>query len=423
MNMLDQSNYNQFKLKFPLESLKAAGLREKAFQSFQANGFPTKKEEAWKFTSLAEVKIIDWQLASEEILLSHDEMVFVSKQLSTDFYNLVFVNGFLNKTLSDSDLPVTVADLDENDFFVVDGMPETKLIHLSRGFGAQKAVITIDKKSQLDKPLQIVQLITGKQSTLIQPVVQVNVAEGCELKLIQHSLGLSSQASTAHALNLDLQIKLERAANVKFANLQNMNANDFSFGRIQFLLSQDSVLASLDIALGGKTSRHYLGTAFTQQNASAGIYGLTLLANEQHCDHYTYVHHRVGFNQSAQHYKSILTDKSQSVFRGCVRIEQDAQKANSEQLNNNLLISKAAVATSIPQLEIYADDVKAGHGSTVGQLNKEEIFYFLSRGISEKQAVQMLSHGFAKELVYKLENKAMEAFVFQTLEQKLNEIF
>jgi len=421
--MLDQNTYNQFKLKYPLESLKAAGLREKSFEAFVNQGFPTKNEEAWKFTSLSEAKAIDWNITLEELMLSHDEMVYVSKQLSSEFYNLVFVNGFLNKTLSDSDVPVSIQDLEEKDFTVAGDMPELKLINLSRGFGFQKVVITIDKKSQLDKPLQIVHVVSAKQSTLVQPMIEVNVADLCELKLIQQTLGLTSQTSQTHAFNNDLQVNLGRAANVKFANLQNANNNDFVFGRIQFALSQDSQLTSLDLALGGKTSRHYLATEFNAENAYAGVFGLTLLADQQHCDHYTYIHHKIGHNNSSQHYKSILTDKSQSVFRGRVRIEQDAQKANSEQLNNNLLISKAAQATSIPQLEIYADDVKAGHGSTVGQLNKDEIFYFLSRGISEKQAVQMLSHGFAKELVYKLENEVMEGFVFQILENKLSEIF
>jgi Fe-S cluster assembly protein SufD len=421
--MLDQKSYDQFKLKFPLESLKAASLREKAFQAFAAQGFPTKKEEAWKFTSLAEAKAIDWSLALEETMLSHDEMVSSSKQLSTDFYNLVFVNGFLNKTLSDSDISMRMVDLEEKDFLISSEMPEAKLINLSRGFGFQKFVIDIDKKSQLDKPLQIVHLVSAKNPTFVQPVIEVNVADHCELKLIQHTYGLNSQSNTVHAINSDLKVNLGRTTNVKFANLQNANSKDFVFSRIEFSLAQDSQLTSLDLALGGKTTRHYLATEFSAENANAGVFGLTLLADEQHCDHYTYIHHKIGHNNSVQHYKSILADKSQSVFRGRVRIEQDAQKANSEQLNNNLLISKAAHATSIPQLEIYADDVKAGHGSTVGQLNKDEIFYFLSRGISEKQAVHMLSHGFAKELVYKLENETMQSFVFQVLENKLNEIF
>ena len=420
--MLDQNNYNQYKLKFPLESLKSAELREKAFLSFKEQGLPTKKEEAWKFTSLADVKLMDWVLPLEEKLLSHDEMVFISKQLSSDFYNLVFVNGFLNQTLSDSDLKIEFKDLEEKDFsFSAD--TESKLINLSRGFGVQKIQLKIEKHTQFDRPLQILNVISGQLSTIVQPIFEIQVSDHCELKLIHHTLGLPGQQGIPHLFNLDLTVSLGKSAHVKFANLQNDNIKDYSFGRIQFKLAQSSVLTSLDLALGAKTSRHYLSTHFTSEGASAGVYGLALLTDEQHCDQYTFIHHQVGHNQSIQYYKSILTDKSSSVFRGRVRIEQDAQKANSEQLNNNLLISRAAHAMSIPQLEIYADDVKAGHGSTVGQLNKDEIFYFLSRGISEKQAVQMLAHGFAKELVYKLENDLMENFIFHILEQKLNEIF
>lgn len=421
--MLTQNNYDLHKLKFPLESLKSADLREKAFLSFNELGLPTKKDEAWKYTSLSEVKAIDWALPSDEKLLSHDEMVFVSKQLSSDFYNLVFVNGFLNNTLSDSDVQFALIDLEEKDFVFDIQMPDSKLANLSRGFGFQKLVLKIAKHTQLDKPLQIVNVVSGTQPTLVQPLIQIEIADQCELKLINHSIGLPGQQNVSHLLNLDLNIYVGESAHLKFANLQNDNNSDYSFGRIQMHLKNSSVVTSLDLAIGGKISRHYLSTIFTGENADAGVYGLTLLADQQHCDHYTFIHHKIGHNQSVQHYKSILTDKSRSVFRGRVRIEQDAQKANSEQLNNNLLISRAAQADSIPQLEIYADDVKAGHGSTVGQLNQDEIFYFLSRGISEKQAIQMISHGYAKELVYKLNDKTLENFVFQILEQKLNEIF
>ena len=108
-----------------------------------------------------------------------------------------------------------------------------------------------------------------------------------------------------------------------------------------------------------------------------------------------------------------------SVFKGRVRIEPSAQKANSEQLNNNLLLTRTAQADSVPQLEIFADDVKAGHGATFGQLNKDEIFYFLSRGINQYQAVKMLSYGFVKELILKIENQHLQNYLISALNKKL----
>ena len=134
----------------------------------------------------------------------------------------------------------------------------------------------------------------------------------------------------------------------------------------------------------------------------------------------TYTGNAIGNNQSVQHYKSILSGSSHSAFRGRVLIEPNAQKANSEQLNNNLLLTRTAQADSVPQLEIFADDVKAGHGATFGQLDKDEIFYFLSRGINQYQAVKMLSYGFAKELIYKIENESIQNYLISALNQKLD---
>jgi Fe-S cluster assembly protein SufD len=127
-----------------------------------------------------------------------------------------------------------------------------------------------------------------------------------------------------------------------------------------------------------------------------------------------------GLNSSIQRYKSILADQSNSIFRGRVRIEQDAQKANSEQLNNSLMLSREANVSSIPQLEIYADDVKAGHGSTVGQLNKEEMFYFLSRGVDQVTATKMLAYGFVMEMASVFENSQLKEKVSNVLNEKLN---
>jgi Fe-S cluster assembly protein SufD len=168
--------------------------------------------------------------------------------------------------------------------------------------------------------------------------------------------------------------------------------------------------------------RNYYQLKFTGRHAQADVLGLAVGDQSQHFDNYTFLQHMIGENQSVQQYKSILAGTSQSVFRGRVLIEKDAQKANSSQLNNNLLLTRGAQADSIPQLEIYADDVKAGHGSTVGQLNKEEIFYFLSRGINQYEAVKMLSYGFANELIYKISSPALQNFLLQALSEKLSRL-
>jgi len=415
--------YSTNKQNHPLESIALNELREKAYLALDQNGLPSKKEEAWKFTSINDFKNIDWSLADTELFLSHDQMVAVSKSLPSDFYNIVFVNGVLNNTLSDSDIEIEKVDLQPKDFHITAHDVDHKLVHLSRSLNSNKYVLNFAKNQVVDKPVQIVHIVTGDKPYLVQPILEINALENSDTKVIFHRLSVSSHQQIAQALNMDVHVRLHSDAKMKFAHIDNSDIHDFNFSRIKYHLEQRSKLVALDVALGSQVSRHYTELAFQAESGEAGLYGLNLLANNQHCDHYTFIHHIKGSNQSIQHYKSILAEKSRSVFRGRVRIEQDAQKANSEQLNNNLLISPAASADSVPQLEIYADDVKAGHGSTAGQLNKDEIFYFLSRGISQRQAVQMLSHGYAKELIYKLENEQIENFIFEIINAKLDEMF
>ena len=234
---------------------------------------------------------------------------------------------------------------------------------------------------------------------------------------------ISLNGGSPQLMNNEIHFFTAENSEIKFINNQNLSATDYIFSRIYAHAKNHTQIKTFEMALGAKIARHNLNLYLEGEQAQTSILGLSLLSDDQHCDHYTFIQHQKGHNESLQHYKSILADKSRSVFRGRVRIEQDAQKANSAQLNNNLLLSRAAEADSVPQLEIYADDVKAGHGSTVGQLNKDEVFYFLSRGISEQDAIKMISYGYAKEIIYKLESTELEKFALETLNTKLMDIF
>jgi Fe-S cluster assembly protein SufD len=415
-------NYNEFKQKFPLGSHRAATLREEAYLRFQKNGMPSKKEEAWKYTSTKSFSEVLWHLATEESHLSHEDMKWLSSKLSTDFYNFVFVNGQLNQTLSDDfENWIEICETTDTDFTNINIESETKLVDLAKASAHAKLKISVPANKIIEKPIQILFVQKSEKNILTHSIVDFELGENAQAKLIAHFVSLPSQTLTnkSQAINSSLKVILAENSNLQFVQLQNENHLDFHFSRTQFELKSGAQLLSLDLALGAKLSRHYLQTTFVGQNASAGVYGLTALAKNQHADHYTFIHHTTGANQSIQHYKSVLTDDSHSVFRGRVRIEPDAQKANSEQLNNNLLLTRTCNADSVPQLEIYADDVKAGHGSTMGQLNADEIFYFLSRGIGQTEAVRMLAFGYAQELVYKFENNDLQNWILKNLTEKL----
>ncbi len=395
-------------------------MREKAFRSFLAVGLPGKKDEAWKYTSLSDFKGIEWSLPSEnEAVLTHEQMREVSKLLPSDFINFVFVNGTLNRTLSDdSDGLVEIVALEESDFEFDAKNVEDRFLNLSQSFLNKKIVLSVVKQKIVEKPVQILFVQSSELSVFQSDKLNIQLGENAELKLLINSISFTNAA--ADAVSLNIKVNLDKAAKLTFVQLQNEDHESFHFSQCRFEVASTAQVMSLVLSLGNKLTRNYFHLKFNGENAMASVYGLGVLDNIQHVDNYTFLQHALGNNHSIQHYKSILSGSSHSAFRGRVLIAPNAQKARSEQLNNNLLLTRTAHADSVPQLEIFADDVKAGHGATFGQLSKDEIFYFLTRGIDQYQAVKMLSYGFAKELIYKIENENMQNFLIMALNQKLD---
>ena len=383
---------------------------------------PSKKEEAWKFTSLTEFKSTSWKIASDEPLhLTHDQLQLISKNLPSDFYNIVFVNGALNTTLSD-DLTnqIQISDLNDLDLKVDETNADYKLIQLAQTCLTKKLNIKISAGQVFEKPIHIVYVNASQFPQFVSHKIDIEVEKSAEAQILVQTLSLD--LSSVVASNLSVQLKLADRSNVKLIQIEDENLKSFHFMQSEIILANDCHFHGFVMALGGHLFRNYFHLDFKGHGANAGVYGLNALNADQHADHYTFIQHSTGGNESTQLCKSILSGSSHSVFRGRVRIERDAQKANSSQLNNNLLLTREAQADSIPQLEIYADDVKAGHGSTVGQLNKDEIFYFLSRGINQYDAVKMLSFGFAQELIFKFDHQVIQNWLLKKLHSKLDKM-
>lgn len=417
---MTKEQFLEFKQKNPLDSIAAAQLRDKAFDSFVQDGWPTKKDEAWKYTSLSHMKNASLVIPSVTQTLNHEEMKWIAGQLDRKYLNIVFTNGFFNRTLSDEvEDFFEIAELTDKDFAST-AETEGKVISIARAFSYQKYAFNINRQNQTSQIIQISFFQTGSQAEYVNPMMHIHLNENASAKII---LNYQSRAGGSHLVNSDVYIKMDRKTNLQFLQIQNEEATDTHLSRVIFNLDDYANLTSLDLALGGILSRHYMQVNFNGEYAVAGAYGVVALGQKQHSDHYTFINHTKGHNVSTQKYKSILADQSNSIFRGRIRIEQDAQKAVSEQLNNSLMLSREAQVSSIPQLEIYADDVKAGHGSTVGQLNKEEMFYFLSRGIDQIQATKMMSYGFVLEMTAVFEDEALQAKVSTMLDQKLNGMF
>jgi Fe-S cluster assembly protein SufD len=388
---------------------------------------PTRADEAWKYTSLRSLGDVDWRyganVADTVSQLSHDQLRNLAQHCDEAYTNIFLVNGLIEKTLSDDEAQAFVCvKSNYADFSTFKSWSiEQRLLALA-ALESERIELQIADGAQLEKPVQIVLVGFGHEPKLSQKVISVRVGRRASARFAFKFVSLKDVGADLTWGNYTIQCHIGEEASVQWMSLADEAQNCFHTSRTEFDLAAASKLNFLNVALGAKLARHFVSVNFSAIDSFAGLYGITVAGADQHIDHYTFVDHQVGHNQSVQEYKSLLSGNANSVFRGRVRIAQDAQKASSAQMNKNLLLSRTAQVQSIPQLEIYADDVKAGHGSTVGQLSQDEMFYFLSRGISQVQAARLLSFGFAREIVRKIDDPAMQRTAAAAVTAKLEKL-
>jgi Fe-S cluster assembly protein SufD len=229
-----------------------------------------------------------------------------------------------------------------------------------------------------------------------------------------------SPALTITASQIVSQVDVGQNASVTYVKVQN-GAEAQHLGHTKFILARDSRLESTQVSLGGTLVRQNLQVKFSDRGAEAIVNGLYLASGSEHIDNQTLIDHVVGNTTSAQLYKGILDGEARGVFTGGVRIRKDAQLANSSQLNNNLMLSQKAEIDTKPELEIEADDVKAAHGATIGQINPDHIFYLQSRALSKKQAVAMLAFGFAQDIVDRISDESVRGELSLLVKHKFSQ--
>lgn len=394
-------------------------IRQNGYRYFEQHGLPTKQDEAWKYTSLKNL--------GEDLLQPQDfSQISVPKGFEKDleaylnpsFFHLVFLNGALVENVSD------LSELKELKVFGLEEVAQTFVLSsirkarkqvgklrqdameaLNSAFAHSGVVIEVPPNKSLKKPLQILFYQTSEKATY--PKTLVKVGRGSKLVLIESFVG-GSQKSLTNAVS---ELVVESSAKLEYTRVQEEGAATTHIGCTRVFLEKEASFESLSYATGAALSRHNYDVYLLGPQAFAQVNGLTLGNGKQHHDNHTNIDHVVGSCVTTQLYKSILDDESRAVFNGRVAIRKDSQKASSEQLNNNLILSSKAEADSKPELDIYADDVKASHGSTVGQLNPEELFYFLSRAIPREKAVEMLALGFVNDLIDRISNPEVRGWL------------
>jgi Fe-S cluster assembly protein SufD len=331
-------------------------LRERAFRYFAQNGFPAVKSEDWKYTNIAPIAKETWTVTPFSSDLSFDER---SEEILRTFnYRR---NGFAALNLAFADLKI----------------------------------IRIAKETSVTEPIDL--HFAADENTAIFPHVLVIAEAGSKATIVE------SYASPAKSFtNAAVQIVVEDNANLTHYRVQKESADAFHVGTTEVSVGRGSVYNSTSINLGGAISRHDIDVKFTAEGGEAFVDGLYMLSGSQHHDTHSIIDHQVPNCTSHQNYKGVLNDKSRGVFNGKVFVRENAHGTDAKQSNKNLLLSNDARVDTKPQLEIYNDDVKCAHGATVGQLEEEELFYLLTRGLPETLARNLLTYGFAEEIINKI---------------------
>jgi Fe-S cluster assembly protein SufD len=383
-----------------------------ALSKYQQQGLPGIRDEEWRLTNLRALK------ETELEFISSDLTAVSLPQGQTP--RLVFVNGHFNAGLSTvTDLPdVTAIDLksavlEEPD--AVQALYGTALPKLQHGFTLQNTayandgyVVILPKNIELSTAIEIIFINDGRKPSATHNRNLIIASENSKCTVIERHIGAANEASPNQYLNNSVtEIHASDGAKVDHYKLQQESSAAFHMGGIFIRQARASEVKTHSFALSGKLLRNDLLVNLEGEGAHVEMNGLVLGDAEQHIDNHTQVNHAVANCTSDEYYKTILDDKSRSVFRGRIIVAQDAQLTVADQQNNNLLLSEFAEADSKPQLEIYADDVKCSHGATVGQLDQKALFYLQSRGIDLTSAKALLTFAFANEVVERINISAV----------------
>jgi Fe-S cluster assembly protein SufD len=401
-------------------------LRREAFARFAALGFPTTKDEAWKYTSVGPIAKTSFRPATEApVSLSPREREGLRARPEPQ--QLVFVNGRYAPDLSGQPpANVLVRSLRE----ALREEPDAIEPHLGRHADFQKSVFTalntalfedgvfirIPRGTVIEEPIDLLFLSAPPdgQATVSHPRVLVVAEPNSQATIVETYIGEDALNQSPHPAPLPggegekyftnsvTEIVCGEGAVVEHYKVQREGLSAFHVQTVQAVQAGASNFASHNICLGAALARTDINVLFAAEGSECTLNGLFLPGGTQHMDNHTLIDHAKPRCTSRELYKGILDGRSRGVFHGKIIVRPDAQKTDAVQTNKNLLLSREALVNSTPALEILADDVKCRHGSTIGQLDANSLFYLRSRGIGEREARALLTYGFAADLARRI---------------------
>ena len=401
--------------------------RRRALTHFGRIGFPTPKDEQWKYTSIAPIENRSFRLAGHP--RNGLDVAELDRLRLIDAHELVFVNGYYSAQLSRlASLPaaVSVAPLSE-------ALPQDNSLqeHIERqaeqpgnGFAALNAALLSDGVHirvgpgvDLKPALHLLFITTSSGSPMaFFPRVFIEAGANSRVLIIEHYAGLTPEEYFTDALT---EINAGPGATVEHYKWQMEGARGYHIGQMLVHQQRESRVTSYSVSLGAALARHDIAVSLAGEGAGASLNGLYMAEGRQHVDHHTSIDHQQPHTTSAEYYKGVLAGHARGVFDGKVVVREGAQKTDACLTNKNLLLSEHAEMDTKPELQIYADDVKCSHGATVGQLDEDALFYLRSRGIEYSQAAALLTYAFADDVVARIAIEPMRHAIERHLTARL----
>ncbi|SFE56945.1 Fe-S cluster assembly protein SufD [Flavobacterium xueshanense] len=404
-------------------------VRTAAIKNFENRGFPTKKDEAWKYTSLNAILKNDFTVFSKQdnaVEFNHVKKYFLHE---IDTYKVVFIDGVFSSHLSSTthegiDVCLMSSALTKPKYkMVIDtyfnqiANRDESLTSLNTAFAIEGAYINIPKSKVADKPIEIMYFSTGNEAALlVQPRNLVIVGENSHVQIIERHQSLNENPVLTNSVT---EIFAQKRAIVDYYKIQNDTLEANLIDNTYVSQKQESHVSVHTFSFGGNLTRNNLNFYHFGEHLTSTLNGITIIGEKQHVDHYTLVKHSTPNCESFQDYKGIYSDRSTGVFNGKVYVEKEAQKTNAFQKSNNILLSDKATINAKPQLEIFADDVKCSHGCTIGQLDETAMFYMQQRGIPKKEAKALLMYAFSNAVIENIKIPELKQRITKIIATKL----
>lgn len=382
--------------------------REKSWQQLLNLGLPAKSHEAYRYVSLKELYLSSFDFSQESSIEKSlfDEAILPECKHS----HIVFLNGRFSPHLSDTTalpeqavlLPLDEAHRLQASFLqnhlsrsLKEENDPLALINLS--LHPQGAFFYLPPKIEATAPIQCLHVMTGDKAQSALPRLYLVLGAESQMRWIvsYHSATID----VSHLLMPTMEISLEEGASLNVLNIVDAMPTSWHLESVRAILKKNARLHSLSVTTGAKAVRQSYRVQLKGEGSKANLNGLWMLCKNRTSHTHAVVDHEAPHTQSMQLFKGVLNDISQSSFEGKILVREAAQKTEAYQLNNNLILSQGAIANSKPNLEVFADDVKASHGATMSQLDEEQLFYLSTRGIGESEARRLLIGGFCREMI------------------------